>query len=315
MLKLTISILVHEDFTYIGDALQNIHDHTRTEHITYVVINQGSPEKIAKLKQSFPHLNYIINQKPQGFAANHNMVMSLAKTPYIALLNDDIAFSDPVLDQLVDYLDDNQLVGVVGPQLQYADGTLQVTAYSDPNVIRMIYKISGLGRFTHQRSFVRKLLMQFGLARVSSASSLQAFTETRDVEVLKAAAIIVRKATVDDVGLIDETTKAYGEEIDWNLRMRLKGWRAVLIPEARITHFGVGQAMMQLQGWQLVEDRKAILNYFLKHKPFWQSGVIRTAIVILHSLQLIGALVFSRKNVSSHLQTVKLGLSWKRPQE
>ncbi|MEO1289731.1 MAG: glycosyltransferase, partial [Chloroflexota bacterium] len=74
MTQLTISILVHEDFSHIHTALKSILQQTKTLHEIYVVINAGSDENIQALQEAFPDLHYILNETPQGFAANHNQV-------------------------------------------------------------------------------------------------------------------------------------------------------------------------------------------------------------------------------------------------
>lgn len=312
MTQLAISILVHEDFTYIYDALNSIRIATQTPHEITIVINKGSQEEIDKLQAIFPDAHYIINQVPQGFAANHNQVMQRIKQPYIALLNDDILLQENALDVLVEYLEQNHDVAIVAPQLQNADSTPQVTVYSDPTLLRMMYKISGLGRFTHQQSAIRQQLIRFGILRGNLSASFKTYTSAQAVDVVKAAAIVVRQSAVEKVGYMDETTKAYGEEVDWNLRMRQNNWQVHIVPQAKITHFGMGQALMQLQGWQIIEDRKAILNYYLKHKPRWQRIIIRTAIVILHAIQAMVSLFTAPKQVNTHLKLMHLGALWRR---
>lgn len=78
MTKLTISILVHEDFSHIRPALTSIINHTATSYKIYVTINTGDEEQSQALQQAFPDLHYIVNETPQGFAANHNQIMKLA---------------------------------------------------------------------------------------------------------------------------------------------------------------------------------------------------------------------------------------------
>ena len=309
---ITISILVHNDFTHIYRALQSIITETNSPYEIIVVINSGSHEKIKNLKNTFPDLTYIVNKTPKGFAANHNMVMDMVNTPYIALLNDDILIKDHALDKQIEYLAKHDNIGMIGAQLEYEDGSLQVTAYSDPSLLRMIYKISGFAKFTNQRSLLRKWLIAIGIGKVINVSSLSMNTQIRDVQVLKAASIIVRKVAVDDVGYIDEATQGYGEEIDWDWRMRQAGWRIVLLPQARIVHYGLGQATLNLQGWQIIEDRKGILNYFIKHRPLWQVLILRFTIGILHLIQAILAIFITHRNVRPHLQTAIMGLTWRR---
>lgn len=312
MCELGVSILVHQDFSRIYGALESLLAYTKTPACITVVINVGNASDIDALRSAYPTLNYIINPHPQGFAQNHNMVMQQTSTPYIALLNDDIRLKNDALDQAITYLAQHPDVGMVAPQLEYEDGALQVTTYSAPTLSRMIYKISGLGRFTHQKSSFRQWLIRLGIGKVLNIQSLHFEDKIREAEVLKAAAIIVRKTAVQDVGGMDETTKSFGEEIDWNWRMRQNNWKLVLLPHARIVHYGVGQAMMQLQGWQILEDRKGILNYYLKHRPRHEQWLIRGAIVVLHTLQAIFSLIFDPKAVKTHWQTALMGATWQR---
>jgi N-acetylglucosaminyl-diphospho-decaprenol L-rhamnosyltransferase len=50
------------------------------------------------------------------------------------------------------------------------------------------------------------------------------------------AAMMVRRETVEQVGLLDEEYRIYCEEIDWCWRMRRAGWRALCVPTARVVH-------------------------------------------------------------------------------
>jgi hypothetical protein len=313
MPKLTISILVHNDFSHIYRALASIEQQTDTPCMIYVVINAGKIQQIEAIQAEFPHLNYIINEEPLGFAANHNQVIRQAETPYIALLNDDILIQDGALDKSITYLEAHPDVGMVSPQLMNEDGTYQVTAYSAPSLLRMIYKISGVARFTHQRSFIRKWLIRAGIGRIIQIESFSpGHISPTDVDVLKGATMIVRQATIDEVGLIDETTRVYGEEIDWNLRMHRKNWRTVLLPQAQIVHYEFVEDKLELKGWRIIEDRKSILNYYVKHRPIMEVWIIRVTILVFHVLHALTALFTASKDVKPHLQTALMGITWTR---
>jgi GT2 family glycosyltransferase len=54
----------------------------------------------------------------------------------------------------------------------------------------------------------------------------------------------VKRAAVDDVGLLDEGYGMYSEEIDWSRRFAERGWSILLAPAARVTHHG-GQSTAQ----------------------------------------------------------------------
>jgi GT2 family glycosyltransferase len=59
----------------------------------------------------------------------------------------------------------------------------------------------------------------------------------RRVDVISGAAMFVRRAAMEEVGLLDEAFFFYGEETDWCHRFRLAGWDLVFspIPRSRIS--------------------------------------------------------------------------------
>ena len=64
----------------------------------------------------------------------------------------------------------------------------------------------------------------------------------RSVDVISGAAMVVRRAAMDEVGLLDESFFFYGEETDWCRRFRRAGWDLVFAPLPAVTHFGNGSA-------------------------------------------------------------------------
>jgi GT2 family glycosyltransferase len=308
---LTVSMVVHQNFGFIEQALSTLYISTSLPLETYVIINAGEKSHVATLKSQFPQVHYIINDTPQGFAANHNMILRLARTDFIALLNDDILIHEHALDILVDYLQSHPDTGVAGPLLRNGDGTQQVSVYSDPRLLRSMYRVSGFAVFTSQNSKLRRVLIKSGLLRGLKVESLKFDNRARPVPIVKGAAMVIRRAAYEQVGGMDETTRAYGEEADWHWRFREAGWQIAFVPEAVITHFGAGQANLQLRGWVLVEDRKAILYYYLKHRPSYQALLIRLTIVLSHFLWTLLWLLFDRKRASDHLQVVKMALSFR----
>lgn len=314
--RLTVSIVVHGNYAYIAPALTSLLATTEQPCRVLVVINTGPDSRVAELQTQFPQVEFLINPRPLGFAANHNQMMRLADTPYVAILNDDILMRDPVLDRLTAYLDQHPEAAVIGPRLNNPDSSQQVSVYSDPTLLRSLYRISGLARFTSQTSPVRRLLQRTGLLRRLRVESLHFDNRIRAVPIIKGAAMVVRQSAVQQVGLMDETTLMYGEEPDWHLRFRQAGWDVIFYPEVTVTHFGLGQASLRLRGRILTEDRRAILYYYYKHRPRWQSRLLQIAIVTTHTLWFLGWLPFNRTRARDHWRVVQMALTlatWVKP--
>ena len=316
-MKLAVSIIVLDDFTRLMAALRSLYDTTTTPFKVYIVVDNAlgrDDPQIERVLADYPQVELIFNEKRRGFAANHNQVMRRATADYVALLNDDIILHEGALDTLVDYLDAHPGVGLVGPQQLNPDGSHQVAVYSDPTLLRLVYKISGLATLTSETSRIRRFMQRTGLVYLFRVDSLHIQTRTRPVDIVKGVAMVARRTAYEQVGLMAESTLAYGEEADWHLRMRQAGWEVALVVEAAVTHFGHGHGSLRLSAKLLPEDRKGMLNYFIKHRPRWQVWVMRGAIIISHGFWSLFWLPFSRERSRVHRGVMAVGWDW-QPEE
>jgi GT2 family glycosyltransferase len=305
---LTASIIVHQDYSHISRALDTLLNNAAIPMTVYVTINSGYSSELAQLQSAYPSIRFRINANPKGFAANHNAIMAIAATPYIALLNDDIEIPPGMISTLVNHLESNSEVGLVTPLVLNPDGTQQLNSFNDPTLMRMIYKISGLGHWTRHGSWLRNLLVSLGLNRIFNVSSLDNHSDTHDVPVAVGVAMFVRRKAYEQAGLMDEDTLVYGEEYGWHRRIRQAGWKIRVVSETHITHFN---AVQNLKGWQLVEHRKGMLSYFYRYQSHWQAILIRISLIVLHSLRAMLSILFIPGQFKSEIMVVKLAIGWK----
>lgn len=305
---LTVSFIVHEDFSYIENAINSLFASSTTSFDVYLTINKGHQLQVDQICEKFPELHLKVNTYPQGFAANHNAVMRMATTPFVALVNDDVEFHPGAIDTLVEYLQTHSDAGIVGPLVENPDGTAQLSTFNDPTLLRMLYQISGLNHFTGHGGRIRRLANRLHVNRYLKIESLNPNLTVRDVPVVVGVAMVARRDAYLKAGLMDENTLVYGEEVGWHWRMRQKGFRVVFVPAARVTHFNQQQ---DLSGWKLAEHRKGILAYFLLYRPHWQAVIIRLGIAFFHALATFSLFFFNRQGASSHWQTTQMALKWK----
>ena len=307
---LTVSIIVHDDFSHIAHALSSLYEQTHLPMTVYVTVNRGNLDAINQLKQQFPQVHFLINDTPHGFAYNHNRVLRMAETEYVALLNDDVLVSPGMVERIIAFMSDHPKVGLASPHILNNDGTPQLEAFSDPAVLRMIYRISGLSYFTQHGGRVRGLLTRLGISNRLMIASLDSDKGSRFVPVVVGVAMFVRRAAYEQAGVMDEATLVYGEEYAWHWRIRQSGWLISVVGDATIIHFNEAQDFL---GWKLAEHRKGILNYYVRYRPHWQALIIRVSIISFHSIRGIANTLFDRRQSRSEWQTVRMALSWKPP--
>ncbi|MBP7530031.1 MAG: glycosyltransferase family 2 protein [Syntrophorhabdaceae bacterium] len=182
-----------------------------------IIIDNASTDGTADLvKGSFPRAGYVRNDRNRGFAASVNQAAGLARGKYILLLNSDTLLIEGEVAKMIAAAGQIADLAVMGPQLVYEDLSVQ----------RSVAAIPGLAA---------ELLP--GSHRVNHSGPDSGRGTFRDVESLIGAAIMIRKEAFDDLNGFDERFFFFLEETDFCLRARLKGFKVVFLPEARIVHF------------------------------------------------------------------------------
>ncbi len=181
-----------------------------------VVLDNASEDgSAAAVRERFPQVRLIEQRHRAGFGANHNTVIRATTGRYVYILNEDTTSSDWGVERMAAHLDANPRVAVLAPRLEYPDGMLQDSAWRFPTPA-----VAALGVLTLSRAGV-----------VQSGGG-----ETRDVDWAMAAALLVRREALDEVGLFDEEFFIYSEETDLCLRLRCAGWRTQYFPSVTVVH-------------------------------------------------------------------------------
>jgi N-acetylglucosaminyl-diphospho-decaprenol L-rhamnosyltransferase len=189
-----------------------------------VVLDNASDDgSAAAVRARFPAVRVIEQRHRAGFGANHNTVIRATTGRYVFVLNEDTTSDDWGFERMVAHLDANPRVAALGPRLVYPDGRPQDSAWRFPSPAT-----NALGLIPLARTAV-----------VQSGGSV-----TRDVDWAMAAAILLRREALDEVGLFDEQFFIYSEETDLALRLRRAGWRTQFFPQVTVVHhesqFSVG---------------------------------------------------------------------------
>lgn len=191
----------------------------------FVVDNASTDGSLAMVVAQFPQVVTIANPDNRGFAAANNQALVRAVGRHVMLLNTDTLVHDAVLPDAVAFLDANPRAGVMGPRILNRDGSVQASATSYPSLRRLVGQTLGLNRIPALDGYLMSGWDRRGL---------------RQVEIISGCAMLVRRAAMDQVGMLDDAFFFYGEETDWCRRFAKAGWEVVFAPVGEITHFGGG---------------------------------------------------------------------------
>lgn len=202
----------------------------REQGIDYevIVIDNGSRDgTLDMLRREFPQVRRVENHENRGFGTANNQGIRLARGGYVLFLNPDTLVYPGALAKMVDFLRDRPEVGVVGPKLLSADGSLQPAARRFP----------GWGVFFHQHTPLKHLRLFKG---ANDRYKMRDFswTETAEVDVVSGAALLIRREALAKILGFDEGYFMFFEEIDLCRRVKESGYPIFFLSEAVITHLG-----------------------------------------------------------------------------
>jgi N-acetylglucosaminyl-diphospho-decaprenol L-rhamnosyltransferase len=224
--------------------------------VEIVVLDNASEDgSAAAVRERFPGVRLIEQRHRAGFGANHNTVIRATTGRYVFVLNEDTTSDDWGFGRMVAHLDANPRVAGLAPRLVYPDGRLQSSAWRFPSPAAGVLGLLTLGR----------------AGIVQSGGS-----ETRDVDWAMAAALLLRREALDDVGLFDEEFFIYSEETDLARRLHDAAWRTQYFPEVTVVHHE-SQFSAGIPERRINEMWRGRHRYWQKHHSAVGAGVAALA--------------------------------------
>jgi len=264
---LTISVVNHSNPNLLKECLRSIYRSTHKITLDiWVIDNATDGTGVTDMQQEFPAVKWLFNTQRLGFSANHNQVLSQAKTPYVCILNDDTVIHDGAFDTLVHYMKENPGVGMVGARLLNSDGSQQNCTFHFMTLWTELFGICVLPGFLDG-------LKKLGLDRS------QTLDRPASVDWILGACIVTRDETIQQVGLLDSSLSpiANTEEVDWCYRTHKAGWEVTYCPQAVITHLGGRSQQSDRPGMDSmrVEMYRTRIAFFRKHYGFLSAFLLR----------------------------------------
>lgn len=193
----------------------------------FVVDNNSFDGSVEMVKTKFPQAILIDNKVNLGFSKANNQAMRISKGKYALLLNPDTLVEEDTFSKVIDFMNQHPDAGGLGVRMIDGKGNfLPESKRGIPTPAVAFYKIFGL-------SSIFPKSKKFGRYHLGYLSEF----ETNEIDILSGAFMLMRKETLDKVGLLDEDFFMYGEDIDLSYRIQLGGYKNYYFPETRIIHY------------------------------------------------------------------------------
>ena len=222
----SIILVCWNNKNYLEPCLRSLYDGCMHSRFDVVVVDNGSTDgSQAMLREMFPLVQIIQNDHNVGLSRASNQGIMVTHGRYVLLLNNDTLVNCSCIDSMIEFLDVNPKTGAVGGQLLNPDGSFQ-GGYAEFSTLLEEFMIA------------TRLGELIGQGYPSHGDTSQ----PKSVGWLSSACLLLHRAALDQVGLLDEEYFIYGDEADLQYRLNKAGWNVYYLPGVSTIHFG-GRSM------------------------------------------------------------------------
>lgn len=289
-MKVTVIVVSWNTHDILRQCLNLINSAAgKLEYETIVVDNGSIDGSTLMVTSFFPNVRLLKNDENLGFAKAVNQGIRASNSEYVALVNSDIMAEEKSLDYMVGYMEKNRKLAIVAPQLLSRDGKLEENRGYKPSPL-FIWK-----QLAHK--YTQRLISTLRKRKVRNEKAMPS-------DWLGASYMVIRREAIEEVGLFDEGIFMYGEDMEFCLRCRDRGWDIEFIPWVTSVHYGGGSSneinevkLLALVGtYRIAADRLSRLNYFM-------FGIMWTAVLVLKALNMGNLKKTSKKDEGRNFNT------------
>lgn len=253
--SLAIVIVTYNSRQEIDACLESLVGHTAPFPTTITVVDNQSPDGTAAyVREKWPSVRVVDAGGNVGFSKANNIGIRTTDSEYVLLMNPDTVAPPGAIQTLVRGLAAHPEAAIAGARL------LSPTGFPELSWGLPIGPWNELKQKVFSRLYHRKVR---SVVRKVDKLSRQA----REVAWVSGACMVIRRADLEAVGLLDERFFMYTEDVDLCVRMAAHNRRVLYVAGAEVLHHRGRSA-----GRNPETERRyhqSHLAYYEKHLPFW----------------------------------------------
>jgi N-acetylglucosaminyl-diphospho-decaprenol L-rhamnosyltransferase len=262
MVSLSIIFVNYNGSNLLFECLDSIKKLTISFAYEVIIVDNNSTDNsIQIIENNFPSAILICNQVNLGFGSANNLATRSSKGRYLLFINTDTVLIENTPKILLDYLKQNEDVGVVSPRITFRDGSYQLSCGKLPNLATEL-----LDKIRYRLD--QKWHHIFGQLYDKQHSTVQ------EMGWLTGACLMIRRDVFEQLGGFDESFFMYFEDKDICKRVHEAGWKVVYYPQTSLIHL-LGGSSSSVQKSVNTYYRDSQLYYYQKHLGKFQTAILK----------------------------------------
>ena len=260
--------------------------------------SQDQSFRAARAALGDERITWIANSKNVGFAKANNQVLSVLKEDIAILMNPDCLINAQTMKPILAALAAHENVGAASCRILNDDGSNQATSRRHfPTPLSALARMLQLHRLPNPPKWAQNFDFGGGAHKHEPMSLVPA---------ISGAFMVIRGATLDRVGLLDDGYFMHCEDLDWCKRCELAGIDIAFVSESSVMHAkGISSKSRPIGVlWNL---HTGMIRFFNKHYRtqygFLLTGLTKLGIYVSFVLRV--ALGFIRSGLNKVRNVMK----------
>ena len=212
----TVSIIipVYNQFHYTYVCLKSILENTQDVSYEVIIADDVSTDQTVNIKNIVKNITVVRNEQNLRFLRNCNNAAKYARGKYIHFLNNDTQVQEKWLSSLVQLIESDASIGMVGSKLVYPDGRLQEAG-------GILWRDGSAWNYGN-----------------GADPSAPEYNYVKEADYISGASIMISKELWEQLGGFDEHfAPAYCEDSDLAFSVRKAGYKVMYQPLSVVVHF------------------------------------------------------------------------------
>jgi O-antigen biosynthesis protein len=210
----SIIIPAYNQWNYTMKCIESIKKNTMGIEYEVIIADDASDEENLQKYDSIPNLKVIRDGINRGFLKNCNHAAKQAQGKYLVLLNNDTVVQKDWLKYLLELIQGDNRIGMVGPKLLFPNGKLQEAG----GIIWSDASGWNYGR--------------------NEAPEMPEYCYVKEVDYISGACMMIRASIWGKIGGFDcRYSPAYYEDTDLAFEVRNQGYKVMYQPKSIVIHY------------------------------------------------------------------------------
>ncbi|SEM63837.1 hypothetical protein SAMN05192574_101281 [Mucilaginibacter gossypiicola] len=222
--KVAVVILNWNGLKYLKQFLPSVLSSTYPNLEIVMGDNASSDDSVAFMRENYPSVRIIQNDKNYGFTGGYNRVLAQVDADYYILLNSDVEVIPGWIEPVVKLMESDSLIAAAAPKIR---------SYAQKDYFEHAGAAGG---------FIDKHGYPFCRGRIfyELEKDNGQYEQSGEVFWASGASLFIKKSIWDEAGGFDESFFAHMEEIDLCWRLKNMGYKVMYCAQSTIFHVGGG---------------------------------------------------------------------------